>query len=103
MLRRNFRWFSPYFYTSVAVLLVTSQASANTIIGIPDAPDNVFPFGTNAYVGEYQQLYSNLAFPAPVSITGLGFASSPVGGNAGLSRTLNLTLSLSPTSATLPS
>jgi hypothetical protein len=72
-------------------------ASANVIIGTPNA-DNAFPFGANIYVGEYEQLYTSTAFGGPVSITGLEFES---GTDSVGARTLNFTLSLSTSSATL--
>jgi hypothetical protein len=105
MARLRIRWYLLFRLAVLATLLCAAgaprNAAADVVIGTPGGPDNVFPFGTNTYVGEYQQLYTKTAFSGPVSIIGVGFASSALGGQAGLSRTLNVTLGLSTSSATL--
>lgn len=80
----------------LGTLLCCSQPSrAQVTIGGTNV-NNVFPIGTNNYVGEYQEEYTSTAFSGPVSITGIAFKSSATG-----TITDNLVLSLSTTTAPL--
>jgi hypothetical protein len=77
-----------------------SPADANIVIGGTNTA-NVFPFGTvspgsAAYSGEYQQIYTNSAFPGPVEIDSLSFATAI---HTSTTETINFALSLSTTTA----
>jgi hypothetical protein len=74
-------------------------AVADTIIIGGTNSNNFFPFGTNAYVGEYQQIYASSRFSGPVTISEIDFATRP--GSAGNMRNLNFTLGLSSTAASV--
>ena len=98
----------------LAAILCLPLAASTVIIGANDGPPgaNGFPFGTDggASAGYYdpgatfQQLYSGNAFPGPVTITGISFASaSGVGGTAGtFSDVLTLSLGTAVTNVTSP-
>jgi len=81
----------------LAVLALSAQPSfASTIVIGGTGLANVFPFGANAYLGEYQQIYSSAAFSAPMTITQIAFETS----GAGSAIVDNFTLSLGTTAAT---
>lgn len=82
----------------IAILLgVASIASAGTItVGTFDSI-NAAPFDVLIYSGEYQQLYVSSDFAGPVTINSLGFAEGSLSGSG---ETINVTISLSTTSAT---
>lgn len=74
-------------------------ANADVIIGTRNF-DNDFPFGNSTfapYSGEYQQLYSSTAFPGPITITQIQFASAAIF-SAG-TENLDFNMSLETTSA----
>jgi hypothetical protein len=74
-------------------------AAADTITIGGTGRANVFPFGFNPYVGEYQQIYASNRFPGPITISEIDFATAP--GFAGAARNLNFTLGLSSTAASV--
>ncbi len=60
-----------------AALLATLAAHADTItVGSGSGAQNVFPFGSGQYSGEYQQAYSASSFSGSVTITALSFLPS---------------------------
>jgi hypothetical protein len=83
----------------LAAAVSARSASADFIVG-GMGNDNLFPLGTSAfYTGEYQQLYAASAFSSPFNVTSLGFESAVIRSPG--SETLNLTIGLSTTSASL--
>jgi hypothetical protein len=75
----------------------TTPVAADIItIGGTGAP-NAFPFGAPEYVGEYQQIYASNSFPGRVTISEIDFSSAT---SMGVTRTLNLAIGLSTTTAT---
>jgi len=81
----------------LAVLALSARPSfASTIVIGGTGGANVFPFGSNTYLGEYQQIYSSTAFSAPMTITQIAFETA----FTGFAITDNFTLSLGTTAAT---
>jgi len=81
----------------LAVLALSARASfASTIVIGGTGAANVFPFGANTYLGEYQQIYTSTAFSAPMTITQIAFETA----FPGFVITDTFTLSLGTTAAT---
>ena len=90
--------------TALMIGLAGGQVEAASVVAGGTGSFNNFPFGAainNVYMGEYQQIYSSTVFPSALDITSVAFASdgSPGNGGSGTQGTVNLTVSLSTTSA----
>ncbi len=74
------------------------EAAAGFIVGGTDSA-NVFPFGFEPYIGEYQQVYSHTALgSSPFTVTSLAFETAA--GFGGITTSEDVQVSLSTTSAT---
>jgi hypothetical protein len=91
----NFRLILSVLFTVITGTCLS--ASADTVTFAATGSGNVFPFGSNEYLGEYQQVYSASLFSGPVDITSITFFSDPEFGAPSI--TGNYTLDLSTTSA----
>jgi hypothetical protein len=97
---------SVLFLAALALLLGgVGQARAGSIILGGTGSNNTFPLGfttpSPGYLGEYQQIYASSAFPGPVTIESIAFSSSSLPGNPPpTTRTVDMTVGLSPTTAT---
>ncbi len=88
----------------IALFLSLPLSATSLVVGANDGPDNAngFPFGTNGGVAAgfydplatFQQIYSAMAFPGPITITGVAFASSSGQGGSAGTFTDSLTLGL---------
>jgi hypothetical protein len=58
-------------------LLTGPTAAADTVVIGGTDLNNCAPFGACGYAGVYQQVYAARAFPGPVTITQIAFASFP--------------------------
>jgi hypothetical protein len=103
--RRCLKNTTSFFAVSMFAVACGFLARAETVtVGNNGGPTNSFPFGTpasqsNAYLGEYQQLYANNQFSGSIIISTIAFASSATN-LPPTPEVLNLTISLSATSAT---
>ena len=80
-------------------LLLAIPAMADVTVGLPAdvGGGNCFPWGC-AYNAEYQQVYTQTAFPGIITITGLHFYNTQVNNGATSLPTGNWSISLSTTS-----
>jgi PEP-CTERM motif-containing protein len=100
-MRRSVQRLSRFGVLCLAVGLaavLAPAASADVIIGATNT-GNVFPVGSTVYLGEYQQVYAASAFPGPMTIGSVSFASDPNAGNPSTPVSVTFSLSLSTTSA----
>src|SRR5271165_3582976 len=80
-----------------APFLACAPAQAALVVGAPGTSQNFVPFGSNAWVPEYQQVYASRDFPGTVRIDDLEFYVFP--GSTGTTNAGTYQISLSTTSA----
>ena len=92
--------------SALLICLANGQAHADSVIAGGGGATTFlnFPFGgTNTYQGEYQQIYSSSVFSGPFAISSVAFQSitTPASGGSGTSGTVDVSLSLSTTGASV--
>jgi hypothetical protein len=91
-----FRW--TFLCLAALLFAVPAREAAGDFVVGTNTSGNVFPFGTQTYTGEYEQVYSHTALGTlPFNVTSVAFQSS---GSAGQTNALNIEVRLSTTSAT---